>query len=506
MKQPNILLLFTDQQRFDTIAALGNPVIKTPAMDRIVREGVAFTSAYSPSPVCVPARCSLHYGQYPMRTGCYDNPFVMPDDRPSFMQLLTDAGYRTHGIGKCHFRRDAKALRGFQSRETQEEEPPRASDDYTCFLEKEGWGELPEPHAVRGEMYYVPQVSQMPQRLHPTQWVGDRTVAFIEAQKDSGQPWFLFSSYVHPHPPFAPPVPWHKLYRSFDMPLPKVPQDVESLQTYANRKQNRYKGRDQGIDNNLVRNIKAHYYACISFVDYQVGRTLEALERTGQLANTLVLLTADHGEHLGDYNCFGKRSMHDSCARVPMLAWLPGRFDGGVRCDVPASLVDVMPTVLAAAGCDTAGAAMDGVDLLALLDGDAGREAVFSQYSRGATAIYTMVTERWKYAYSAPDDREYLFDRRSDPGETRNRSGLPTTRLVVKQMRAKTIAWLAQGGETDAFEGDKWKVYPPTEVSTDPDAEFITQDRPGFVLDLPGYTDAGADLDGGSPAESEVRV
>ncbi len=494
MKQPNILLLFTDQQRFDTIAALGNPVIKTPAFDRICEQGVAFTSAYSPSPVCVPARCCLHYGQYPAHTGCFDNAWAMPEDRPSFMQVLADAGYRTHGIGKCHFTRDPKALRGFQSRETQEEVPQRASDDYTRFLEAEGWGELPEPHAVRGEMYYVPQVSQMPQRLHPTQWVGDRTVAFVEAQKGSVQPWFLFSSYIHPHPPFAPPVPWHKLYRAFDMPLPKVPQDVESLQTYANRMQNRYKYRDQGIDNNLLRSMKAHYYACISFIDYQVGRTLEALERTGQLANTLVLLTADHGEHLGDYNCFGKRSMHDSCARVPLLAWMPGRFDGGVRCDAPSNLVDIMPTVLAAAGCDTGGLALDGVDLASLLDGTSGREAVFSQYRTGATAIYTMVTSRWKYAYSAPDNREFLFDRLMDPGETRNRCGSPSTRAVVKDLRQRVINWLAQAGETGAFEGDTWKVFPPTEVSLNPDAGLIIQDRPDFTLNLPGYTDSGDEL------------
>ncbi len=487
--RPNILLFFTDQQRFDTIAALGNPVIKTPAFDRICNEGVAFTSAYSPSPVCVPARCSMHYGQYPMRTQCYDNGWGMPDDRPSFMQVLSDAGYCTHGIGKCHFRPDKFALRGFQTREVQEEVPRRAEDDYTKLLEGEGWGALPEPHGVRGEMYYIPQVSQLPQRLHPTQWVGDRSVAFVERQADGEQPWFLFSSFIHPHPPFAPPAPWHKLYRAYDMPLPNVPQDVESLQAYANRHQNRYKYRDQGIDNNLVRNMKAHYYACISFIDHQVGRVLDALERTGQLGNTLILLTADHGEHLGDYNCFGKRTMQDSCARVPMLAWMPGRFEGGQRCDVPASLVDVMPTVLAAAGCDTAGVTTDGTALHELLDGSAGRDAVFSQYRAAGTAIYTMVTGRWKYAYSAPDHKEFLFDRLVDPLETRNRAGLPSTGSVLEEMRARTIAWLAQGGETAAFEGNEWKTYPRLDVSDDPDAGLLVQDRPGFVLDLPGYTD-----------------
>lgn len=488
-KKPNILMLFTDQQRFDTIHALGNPVIKTPALDGLCEAGVAFTSAYSPSPVCVPARCSLVYGQYPAHTRCYDNGYKMPEDRRSFVDILTEAGYRTHGVGKCHYTPDKYALRGFQTREVQEECPARGSDDYMKFLEREGYGELFEPHGVRGEMYYVPQVSQLPPKLHPTQWVGDRSLAFIEAQKGSAQPWFLFSSYIHPHPPFAPPSPWHKLYRSFDMPLPNVPQDVESLQTHVNRVQNRYKGRDHGIDNNLLRNMKAHYYACISFIDFQVGRILQTLKQQGQLENTLVLLTADHGEHLGDYNCFGKRSMHDSCMRVPLVISMPGRFEGGVQCSQPVSLIDVMPTILGAAGCDAGGLNLDGEDLHAVARLKSGRKAVYSQIATRGDAIYTAVTDRWKYAYSAPDDREFLFDRVVDPLETRNRAGLPTTQETVKSLREQTVGFFAAAGETDAVEGTGWKVYPKRTMPADPDAGFLTQDSRGFVLDLPGYTD-----------------
>lgn len=488
-KQPNILLILTDQQRFDTIAALGNEYIKTPSLDRLYRSGVAFTSAYSPAPVCVPGRCSMHYGQYPMHTGCYDNGWTMPTDRPSFMDVLTQAGYRTHGIGKCHFTSDKYALRGFQSREVQEEVPARDSDDYTHWLEEQGWGALPEPHGVRGEMYYVPQVSQLPAKLHPTQWVGDRSTAFIEKQQSSEQPWMLYSSYIHPHPPFAPPAPWHKLYRSFNLPLPHVPEESESLHAYVNRMQNRYKYRDQGIDKHLVRNMKAHYYACISFIDYQIGRTLDTLEATGQLENTLILFSSDHGELLGDFNCFGKRSMHDACARVPMLASLPGRFEGGKVCNQPASLVDLMPTMLAVAGADTTGVKMDGVDLATLHTGASEREAVFSQYRPAGDGLYTMVTHEWKYAYSAPDDKEFLFDRKNDPTETRNFAGDADKQAVLERMRNATIQWLKQGGEVTAYEGDGWKKYPKLEVSPDPSEGLITQDRPGFRLELPGYTD-----------------
>lgn len=485
-ERPNILLILTDQQRHDTIAALGNPIIKTPAQDRICRSGVAFTSAYSPSPVCVPARCSMHYGQYPMHTGCYDNGWQMPTDRPSFMQVLTEAGYRTHGIGKCHFVPDKYALRGFQTREVQEEVPARDSDDYTHFLEENGWGELPEPHGVRGEMYYVPQVSQLPARFHPTQWVGDRSVAFIEQQAKQEKPWMLYSSYIHPHPPFAPPWPWHKLYRSFNMPMPHVPEGSLSLLTYANRMQNRYKYRDQGIDRHLVRNLKAHYYACISFIDYQIGRILSSLEATGQLENTLILYSADHGELLGDYNCFGKRTMHDAAARIPMLASMPGRFEGGLRCDRPASLIDLAPTMLSAAAA-TGDIQLDGVDLAELQDGKSDRQAVHSQYRAAGTAIYTTVTERWKYAYSAPDQKEYLVDRVGDPAETHNCADEHPE--DTRQLRKQTIDWLRAGGETAAFEGDQWQAYPLLDVSPDPAQGLITQDRPGYVLDLPGYTE-----------------
>lgn len=488
--QPNILLLFTDQQRADTIATLGNPIIKTPAMDRIANAGVAFTSTYTPSPVCVPARCCMHYGQYATKTGCYGNGTPMPTDRPSFMDALADAGYRTHGVGKCHFTPDKYALRGFQTREIQEEVPARKSDNYTNFLEDEGWGDLPEPHGVRGEMYYIPQVSQLPSRLHPTQWVGDRSVKFLEEQKDADQPWLLYSSYIHPHPPFAPPWPWHKLYRSFDLPYPHVPENAEDLHAYMNTRQNRYKYRDQGIDMQLMRNIRAHYYACISFVDYQVGRILNTLEATGQLENTLILFASDHGELLGDFNCFGKRTMHDACARVPMLASLPGRFDGGKRCDRIANLVDIMPTMLSTAGVDTSGMDLDGVDLADVLDGSTERDAVHSQWFTAGEAIYTTITDNWKYAYSAPDQKQFLFNRKADPTETRSYAADADCQTPLEQMRIRTIDWVKRDHIESAYEGNQWKVHPKLEMPADPNEGLITQDRPGYVLDLPGYTDA----------------
>ena len=498
-ERPNVLLFFTDQQRGDTIGALGNPVIRTPNFDRLCASGVSFTNAFSPSPVCISARCSMIHGQYPLHTGCYENTPMPTDGRQSFMDALTQVGYRTHGVGKCHFSPDPQALRGFQTRERQEEmvRSPDA-DDYLTFLHGKGFSHVCDPHGIRGEMYYVPQPSQIPAQYHPTQWIGDRSVSFVEEQAASDQPWFLFSSYVHPHPPFAPPNPWHKLYRAALMPLPNVPDQSEALHTYVNKMQNRYKYRDQGWDVNLLRCMKAYYYAAISFVDYQVGRVLEALERTGQLDNTLIICTSDHGEHLGDYRCFGKRTMHDSCARVPMIARLPGRFEGGDVCAGPANLVDVAPTVLAATGAVIDSHPLDGQDLAEVASGRSDRELVFSQHvwhprdanaeQRAAMATYMAVSQSWKYVYSAPDDREFLFDRVTDPHETRNRAGISFCRPALSAMRSALIAHLREGGETAGLDGDAWRHFPRQEMSPDPDEGLLIQDHPWAETQISGYT------------------
>ena len=171
--QPNILLIMTDQQRADTIAALGNSFIKTPALDRLVAEGTAFVQAYTPTPVCVAARCSLVTGQPAHITGCSDN-VAMPQNVPSIMEYLTDAGYQTHGVGKMHFTPDHLRMWGFESRDISEEGQPETTDEFRQFLRANGYGYVAEPNGVRSEMYYVPQPSQLPAHLHNTAWVGDR--------------------------------------------------------------------------------------------------------------------------------------------------------------------------------------------------------------------------------------------------------------------------------------------------------------------------------------------
>ncbi len=493
MKQPNILQIFTDQFRFDAIAAHGNPNIKTPNLDKLVAMGVSFENAYTPSPVCVAARCAMITGCYPTKTKCYSND-KMPEDMPTFMQILTENGYRTHGIGKCHFTPDGNALRGFQSRERQEELSPQAleNEPYYQDLVKNGYDYTYEAHGVRGPMYYLPQPSRLPAHLHPTGWIGDRTVQFIE--ENTSKPWYVFSSFVHPHPPFAPPVPWHKIYDPVRMALPKHSNDDESLRMFVNKVQNRYKYRDLGIDLNLLRCMKAYYYSCVSFVDFQVGKILTALEKTGQMDNTLIMFTSDHGELLGDYGCFGKRSMHDSAAKIPFVLYQKGVFEGGKTVTDPVSLVDVAPTFLAAAQVDATPYAFDGIDVATQT-----HDAVYSVFScyqeaghgsvkhipaeikenpslnKAFFGNYMVANKEWKYIYSAPDHKEYLFDKLHDT-ELRSLAGVPSCAAQQSTLKSQLIDFLEADGLTQISKDGDWLTFPKVELPDNPDSGLITQE------------------------------
>lgn len=488
--RPNVLILFTDQQRADTIRALGNPHMQTPTMDSLVREGTSFTSAYCASPVCIASRCSMILSQWAHQTDCTTNR-AMPQERTSFMELLQDAGWQTHGVGKMHFSPDSHKLWGFESRDYSEEGGWREDDDFCRFLRDSGYEHIRECMGVRSEYYYIPQPSQLPARLHNTTWVADRSLEFLQ-RRDRDRPFLLWSSFIKPHPPFESPAPWHRLYKPIDMPLPHLPPDYETLLTHWNRLQNRYKYRDQGgLDWNFIRTMRAAYAACVSFVDYNSGRILQHLRETGELDNTIVIYTSDHGELLGDFGSFGKRSVLDAAANVPMIVRYPERFTPGEVCETVCSHVDVAPTMLEA--CGVAGIAQhEGLDLAALAAGERPeRPGVLVQYCEETGGLYGLVADDFKYTYSAADDQEWLF--RRWPGEPEERSiaanqaGLQTT----TQMRQALTGWLRADGYTDVLDGDGWRVYPREErpsVDANPDHGLLYQEGADWAPMFPeGY-------------------
>ena len=482
----NILLVFTDQMRFDAIEAYGNPVIKTPVLNGLIDEGVSFNRAYTPCPVCVPARYSMHTGLMPHQTGVFENT-TMPDNHRSFMEILADHGYQNFGVGKMHFAFETgfSTKWGFTDRQVCDEDEDLEKNDFYQNNKANGYGHVYDYKGVRSEMYYVPQVSQLPADLHHSSWTVNCSIDYLE-NRDKDKPFFMMTSFEKPHPPFEPPVPWNKLYRGPDMPLPKRPEGAESLLTLWNKFQNRYKYRDQGTDDNLIKQMKAHYYAEVSYLDYNLGRLFDYMESKQLLDNTLVVFTADHGEFLGDYNCFGKRSFLDSAARIPMIVKHP-EFSGQSTCDTPVSLVDLMPTFLSYAGIDYK-EPLDGVDLLALAEGLNQRAMIYGQYEQGDYANYMATDGCFKYIYSAPDQKEILLDLKSDPEETRNKALNPLYYEKVKEMRQKTIDYFMAEGYDTPFENGRWKVHPVKEMPDDPDAYLLFQDPAGSIPKIPGYT------------------
>ncbi|MCY4061392.1 MAG: sulfatase-like hydrolase/transferase [Chloroflexi bacterium] len=479
-QHPNILFVMTDQQRSDTIRALGNREIRTPVLDSLVQAGAAFTNCYTPSPVCVAARSATITGTPPHLNGCTSNN-ESPLHLRSIMQVLRDAGYRTHGIGKMHFNPQVDAMWGFESRDVSEEGARLSGrrNDFHDYLSENGYGHVLEPQGLRSEMYYIPQPSQLPAEHHHTTWVADRAIDFLRG-RDRERPFFLWTSFIKPHPPFESPVPWNKLYRAAEMLPPNRPPGFEQLLTYWNHHQNRYKYRDKGFDEMLVRTMKAMYYACISFIDFNLGRILEALGP--DIENTLIVYTADHGEMLGDYGSFGKRTMLNPAARIPLIVREPGGMNRGRVIDRPASLLDIFPTFAAAGGVEMEMPSPEGANLSELAAGASERQHVYSQVGEGNSGLYMIASRDLKYIYSAADKREWLFDLRIDPQETKNWAGNSRYNERLLAMRERLIARFERDGYDTAAKDGAWREYEPP-VFPDPNGDdgLLFQDAP----DLP---------------------
>ena len=395
----HILVLFTDQQRYDTISAFGNPGIQTPNLDALARDSVVFGKCITPSPVCVPARLSLLSGQYPARTGCNNNNTDRAYAGEGFYAGITAQGYRSCCVGKMHNLWDAYGPMGFERRHTQEE-IAAGGDEYMAYIR----GKYPwvfDVHGMRSEMYYMPQISQLPPEDHPTQWVGDRSVEYIRACS-ADEPMFLFSSFIHPHPPYCPPAPWQKLYRD-DPPEPFMP-DAAELEKFSALIGERCSLRRLEMSRQDILRTKNFYYACVSFVDYQVGRIIAALKEKGMYDDTLIVFSSDHGDMMGDYGAIGKRTMVDSSCHVPLMIRRPGAAPG--TRDEACSLVDLAPTLLKYAGVEFPADEFDGVDLFA----DNDRRYVFSQHGCGEAGVYMVTDGQSKLVYSAAEERYYFFD------------------------------------------------------------------------------------------------
>jgi arylsulfatase len=457
--RPNLLLIMSDQHRGDCLdfvaQANGRPTrVQTPHLRRLAAEGVSFPRFYSESPVCVPARAVLQTGVLPHRLGMYANRDVLPAGHPTLASCLAAGGYFTQAIGKMHFR-PVRERHGFHRLWLSEEIPwTIEEDEFLRFLVDAGYGHVEEPHGIRHELYELPQPSQLPETHHTTAWTGRQTVAFLREQvrERPGQPFFCWTSFQKPHPPYEPPVPWHRLYRPEMAPAPIRGEDELAWLPGALRAR---QAQGHYPDVGRLATMWSYYFGAISFIDSWIGVILDELERLDLRHNTVVLYTADHGEHMGDHWRFGKSTFYEQSACVPGLLSWPAGLPGGVVRPQLAGLSDVVPTLLDAAGVDPAphGLRPDGLSLLPVArDGAPTRDVLVGQVGRGPQAHLMALGEDWKYVYLAGENRELLFRSRDEAPELRDYLGEPEGRGAAGDLRRALQERYRADGATEALD------------------------------------------------------
>jgi arylsulfatase len=472
MRQPDILLVMTDQQRFDTIAALGNRLIYTPNLDRLVRRGVSFTNAYTTCPVCVAARYGLHTGCLPPTTGCFENEAPRPvkgqarsvSDRCGAYLAATmrGMGYRTFGIGKFHTIPEEEDL-GFdvhlRSEELYKSPNSRAADAYASFIERQHpqFAYIENLMGERTEMYYMPQMRPVPAEVAVESWATDRAIEQIEA--GGSAPYFGFVSFIGPHPPLAPPIPFNRMYDPDRMPDPvKGDRRIDHLDEqipFMN-----YAVWAEDISDAHARVLKARYYGQISYIDQCLGRILDTVESRGRAGNTLICFFSDHGDHMGDHHAWQKESFFEASARVPFLLSWPAKLPRRQSCDALVGLHDLFAIATGAAGRLTT---RQGMDVLGMLRGEVSpRQRLVSYYGRPGTPRFKLMVRQgvWKYIRMANGDREQLFNLKKDPREFRNLAR--STPAVLAEMRNTSIGACDVPGARDALTGRRWRLFPFT--------------------------------------------
>jgi arylsulfatase len=438
--RPNILLICTDQQRFDMAGAYGNPAVSTPHLDRLAEQGVVFENCYVQNPVCAPSRASLMTGQYVSAHGLYANGVDMAPDRELFSRRLADAGYDCGLVGKFHL---GSAFAGRTE--------PRLDDGFRVFR----WAHDPYPGSSENAYHrwlrsrhpslYAWALEErgrfdtMPTEAHYSRWVGDETIDFLRSDRETAKPFFFVANFFDPHHGFGAPEEYLRRYD--DVALPPVatrPGELDGkppIQAEASRES--YGGHARGFtsyDEGELEEVRTAYYAMVSLVDDEVGRILDALDDEGLADDTIVVFTSDHGEMLGDHQLMLKGPfMYDCAVRVPLVVRWPGVATPGDRRGELVQWIDLAPTFLRAAGLEVP-ARMQGASLEGLIrGGDPGwRDWAVCQYRDSGhpydppVHVTMLRRDRWKLvahhgepASDRPRTGE-LYDLDADPGELTN--------------------------------------------------------------------------------------
>lgn len=439
-KSPNILWICTDQQRHDTIGALGNPHIHTPVLDKLVAEGVAFTSAYCQTPICTPSRASFLTGRYPSHVGVNSNSNArFPDDAQLVTRTLADAGYDCGMAGKLHLstvtgRVEPRPDDGYRVFRWSHHSRPETHWEvqhhaYHQWLEKQGvdWFDY-YPNRPWGEKAHASVGAGIETRYHQTTWCADEAITFMSEPREG--PWLMSVNPFDPHPQgpfFSAPQEYLDKYDPAALPGPHFRES--DLANQARLREVDFQSTATPPEEYPAREMQAAYYASIELIDAQVGRMLEALERSGQRENTVVIFMSDHGEMLGDHGLTRKGCrFYEGLVHVPLIISSPTRFRQGVRSGALVELIDIVPTLLQLAGLDVP-ADVQGKSLLPILTGestaDCHRDVVRCEYRDaldmpGRSHADMIFDGRHKLVVYHGTGLGELFDLEEDPHEFDN--------------------------------------------------------------------------------------
>jgi len=478
--RPNILWYCTDQQRYDTIHALGNQYIRTPTLDSLVEGGVAFTNAYTQSPICTPSRATFLTGRYPSTHHVQRNGNeYFPPHEILVTHLLDEAGYDCGMIGKLHLSRSS----------ILEQRPP--NDGYRFFK----WSHHPNPDYPEGHDYADWLAAEkgvdpvelfaglsgsvgpgVPTELHQTTWCSERAIEFITEKRE--EPWLLSINPFDPHPPFDPPKEYLDRYHPEELPFPlfretdierqRILRDIDQQTKDAVNPYNAKgaadttKGVPRGDMGSVpptdydARLVKACYYAMIELIDDQLKRIIDVLKETGQYENTVMIFTSDHGELLGDHGLIYKGCrFFEGLTHVPLIVSWPAKGIKGIQSSALVELVDIAPTLLDAAGQEIP-YYMQGKSLLPLLTGKQDpafhkphviceyNDAMAGDRCRAQSHGVMYYDGRHKICLYQGTGLGELYDLEKDPGEFDNLWDVPEWRRLKTELMGKAFdAYLA---------------------------------------------------------------
>ncbi len=477
-RKPNLLFLWTDEQRADTIDVYGNTRIQSPSLSKLAAESVVFRNPYVSQPVCTPSRSTVMTGLWPHQSGLTQNNIALPERVPTLPEIVGDADYRTGYFGKWHLGDEIFAQHGFEEwrsiedmywRYYREGRDTSRKSSYCEWLKGLGY----TPDTSRGD-FSRGFCSRLPIEHCKPKYLEQEACDFLRRHRD--EPFMLYVNFLEPHMPFSGPL--NDLYKPEDVDLPanfNDPLEANEPESYRLRAatylDGLYADRFDLKTEDGWRRLIANYWGLVTQVDRSVGVILATLEDLGLADDTIVVYTSDHGDMMGAHKLVEKGYMYQEAMRVPWLMRYPRAGHGGRVVDGHASHIDLMPTLLDLMGADPK-ADLPGKSLVPVMKREAAlSEPVFVQWNApaalaegrnpggaerdpertlGPSTRTVIAPDGWKLSLNV-GDRSQLFNLARDPGETTNLFDQPENRPIIERLHAELQSWQHRVGDTLAI-------------------------------------------------------